>query len=396
MNVWHFCPSPVDIAREQGGVSNVVRALAVEMARIGQPTTVICGDCELGRQIQSTGTVSPMPNLRIVTVRQNGNPALGPVSEIAGIISRIPAGDVAHVHTCFSAFSDYAMHALARRGIPYVFSPHGKFSAAALRNREYVKRLWWSAISRQRINMARRIGANSPGEASDAKKIGLRPPTVTIPNGYSPPAGTRWRTGRPIIPGKYILFLGYLDPRKRPELLIEALSLCTKANDVRLVMAGPDPYSFGDRLKQLAREAGMIERVMFHGPAYGEEKWNLLANALCLCLPSRAEGMPLVLAEAVGAGIPILVSPECNGTGLVADGAGIEVAVPTGAAWAAALDRLLASPDEMTRIKKAASRISPQYQWPAIAARWMEVYRAIAAEQANGDRLAATEATEVA
>ena len=380
MGVWHFCPSPVDITRDQGGVSNVVRALAVENSKVGLSTTIVCGDCELGRRVQAVGTISPLPNLRIITVKQNGNPALGPIAELATVISGIPSNDVAHVHTCFSAFSDYAMHSLSRRAIPFVFSPHGKLSSAVLRNRKFVKRIWWMAISRRHINMADRIGANAPGEALDVQRMHLRSKIVNIPNGYSPPPGNGWRRSSPLIPGRYILFLGYLDPRKRPEILIESLSLSAKRNDVRLVIAGPDPYLIGAKLKHVARELGVGERVVFFGPAYSEEKWNLLTNALCLCLPSRAEGMPLVLAEAIGANIPILVSPESNGTRFVEAGAGIEIADPSGEAWSATIDMLLSSPATTARLKIAAARIASEYLWSTIAVRWAEVYEAIAAE----------------
>ena len=381
MRIWHFCPSPVSFAREQGGVANVVRALSAEMAASGHDVTVVCGDHELGRPMQQPGEDWPMPGLRIVTLKQRGNPALGPVAEVSRIAASLGANDVAHVHTCFSAFSEAAMGALARADVPFLFSPHGKLSEAALHNRGLAKRLWWAALSKRRIAAAARIGVNATGEAADAERSGLAVPTVMISNGCSPPEGDHWRASRPTSTGRYVLFLGYLDPRKRPELLIETFAQPGMPDDVTLVLAGPDHYGHGDELRRLAGQAGIERRVVFHGPVYGAEKWRLIAGAECLCLPSRAEGMPLVLAEAVGAYTPIVVSPQCNASAITDADAGIEVADATPAAWAASIGWLLASQSRVAMMRAAAARIAPDYRWDGIAARWVDLYRTVAAER---------------
>lgn len=380
MRIWHFCPSPVSVLREQGGVANVVRALSVEMARVGLDVTIVCGDRELGRSMQVPGEERPMPHLRIVTLGQRSNPALGPVAEVSRIAGALGQGDVAHVHTCFSAFSEAAMAALKRADVPFVFSAHGKLSEAALRNRGFAKRLWWAALSKRRIAAAARIGAFASGEADDARRAGLAVTTVTIPNGCAPPEGQDWRAASP-IPSRYVLFLGYLDPRKRPELLIEAFAAPGIPADVVLVLAGPDHYGYGDHLRRLARQAGIEERVLFLGPVHGAEKWSLIAGATCLCLPSRAEGMPLVLAEAIGAHTPIVVSPQCNASAITDAGAGIEVGEASAAAWSAAIRSLLDAPARTAIMREAAARIASGYRWDGIGARWIETYRAIVAER---------------
>lgn len=377
MKIWHFCPSPVDPAIEQGGVANVVRALALESAAAGIETTVVCGDHELGRKKQETGTVVVSPYLSVRTVAQRANPALGPVTELREIVDGMPAGSVAHVHTCFSAFSDRTMRHLARRDIPFVFSPHGKLGATMLKNRAWPKRLWWRLVSRKAVAGASRIGLFAQNEASELRRLGIDVPCVSVPNGYRLPVEEDWRKDAPLVDGRYVLYLGYLDPRKQPDLLIRAFARTKARESARLVLVGPDSYGFAAALRQEAAAQGVAERVLFYGPAYGLDKWNLLANALCLCLPSRAEGMPLVLAEAVGASTPSLFSRECNAAAIALAGAGLELAENTAEAWAEAIDAVVGDGARAAAMRAAASQLRSDFSWPAIAARWIAVYRTV-------------------
>lgn len=378
MEVWHFCASPVDVSREQGGVSNVVRALAVESAAADTPTRIVCGNRELGHIRQPPGEVFAGRNLRIRTLLQRANPALGPIREVSAAVDQIPVGSVAHVHACFSAFTEAAMVFLFRRGVPFVFSAHGKFANAALDQRAIQKRLWWRMLSRRNIGRARCIGVLAEGEASDLRRLNVTAPVVTIPNGYTPPPDDVCSREPRLISDPYILYLGYLDPRKQPDLLIRAFSRCRARHRVRLVLVGPDTYGWGRHLNTLAAQEGVAERVVFYGPAYGDEKWNLLGGAKCLCLPSRAEGMPLVLAEAVGAATPSMFTPECNAADIASAGAGLEVPGGSPEAWAEALDHLLDCEDRLESMRQAAERLRPSYAWQSIAARWLEVYRSVA------------------
>ncbi|MBW6420398.1 glycosyltransferase [Rhizobium sp. XQZ8] len=52
--------------------------------------------------------------------------------------------------------------------------------------------------------------------------------------------------------------------------------------------------------------------VFFAGPQYGEEKSRTLAAASFFVLPSKSEGLPVAILEAWSAGIPVIMTPECN------------------------------------------------------------------------------------
>jgi len=110
---------------------------------------------------------------------------------------------------------------------------------------------------------------------------------------------------------QFILYLGRLVPEKRPDWLIQAfLELSRKSEAFRtlkLVIAGgsggTDDYV--RRLKKLGREN---PDVIFSGYVWGEEKEELLSQALVFVLPSYLEGNPIALLEAKSYGLCCLAS----------------------------------------------------------------------------------------
>ncbi|CAN5738959.1 hypothetical protein BH11PSE8_BH11PSE8_17730 [soil metagenome] len=108
-----------------------------------------------------------------------------------------------------------------------------------------------------------------------------------------------------------ILFVGRLNPHKQPLLLLEAFALSGLAkHGGSLIFAG-----FGPQEDQLRAAANGMHGVQVLGEVSEEKKFELLASATLLALPSLREGFPIVVAEACGVGTPSLtvLAPD-NGT----------------------------------------------------------------------------------
>ena len=110
----------------------------------------------------------------------------------------------------------------------------------------------------------------------------------------------------------YILYLGRLVPEKRADWLIRSFlslkrSSHPKFTHVKLVIAGGSSAtdSYVQDLRGLSAED---PDVVFTGYVYGEEKDELLSNALFFVLPSYLEGFPIVLLEAKSHGLCVLAS----------------------------------------------------------------------------------------
>lgn len=105
-----------------------------------------------------------------------------------------------------------------------------------------------------------------------------------------------------------LLCVGRLTPAKGQMLLLQACAaLQGRGADFRLVLVGDGP----DRqaLERAARELGLANAVRFTGALTAPQVQEELAQADLFVLPSLAEGIPVVLMEAMASGVPCITTP---------------------------------------------------------------------------------------
>lgn len=104
---------------------------------------------------------------------------------------------------------------------------------------------------------------------------------------------------------KLVTFVGRLDQQKGVDwLLATALDWLEQVPDVDLLLVGRGPEE--TRLRGLASRLGIGRRVHFAG--WRPDVANILAASALLVLPSRWEGMPNVVLEAMASGLPVLAT----------------------------------------------------------------------------------------
>ncbi|MFZ5998466.1 MAG: glycosyltransferase [Nitrospirota bacterium] len=378
----HFCPCYVDFDRETGGVANVVRQICLGLIERKMEVQIICGNRELGVKKSEPGVYRKKDGLTVHVISQRGHPLLGPVGSLKPLIKTITRPSIAHVHTCFSAFTEQAMAQLELERISFVFTPHGKLSDTFLDQHRREKMLWWRLWGRRAVSGASRIVLGSKGEASAFPQLGLTGGFSIVPNGFDAHLCEQARRiDSRLINEPYILYLGYLDPRKQPELLVRAFAVSESRKSHKLVIVGPDSYNHRAAVEEEIRRVGMGESVLLYGPAHGLEKWQLLSSATCFCLPSRGEGMPIALCEAVGAGLPLVISRECNFDEAFEAGAAIMPEDFDEIKWAKAIDQICLSSENRKHMAQNALNLSDKFKWENIVQQWIEVYNKVAIEE---------------
>jgi len=148
---------------------------------------------------------------------------------------------------------------------------------------------------------------------------------------------------------KLALFMGRIHPKKGCDLLIEAFAkVLAEHSDWRLVIAGPDQVGWRKKLHNRAEQLGIAARITWTGMISGAMKWGALRAAEVFVLPSHQENFGIVVAEALAAGTPTLISDKVNiWREIKADGAGF-VSKDTLAGLSECLRTYLALPQEKT------------------------------------------------
>ena len=118
--------------------------------------------------------------------------------------------------------------------------------------------------------------------------------------------------------GSKLLFVGRIATVKGIEVLLDAIgSLRTAHPDLHLTVVGDGPER--PRLEKEAAERGLSEAVAFVGAKSQAEVAELLAVHDVFVLPSFAEGVPVVLMEAMGSGLPVVATHVGGMTELIDD-----------------------------------------------------------------------------
>ena len=190
---------------------------------------------------------------------------------------------------------------------------------------------WLGLARRRRRAVARLSGVIAISRAIEQELLEYGIPeskVVFIPNGvdvnlFRPPRDdqekTALRRGLGWADRPTVLFVGRLVRRKGPLLMLEAMArLKERAVDAQLVLVGPDGEAdYMQQLRDAHARLGLGERVIWHG--FTEDPSELYRAADVFALPSRSEGMPNAVAEALASGLPAVVTAISGSTDLIGE-----------------------------------------------------------------------------
>jgi glycosyltransferase involved in cell wall biosynthesis len=209
-----------------------------------------------------------------------------------------------------------------------------------------------SPITTRLVVVAQRVSEDALGEGVHPERIIEIANGVALPN-VDPAAVTRVRKELK-VGGKDILLLsvGRLRYQKAHDILLRALpSVLEKFPDVVLLIAGEGVLR--QELEAEAMQLRISERVKLLGV---RSDTSVLMSASDLFLfPSRFEGMPNALLEAMGYGLPVIATGVQGVDEIIRDGEnGILIPLDDPKAVSNAILRLLDNPEERRRLGKAA------------------------------------------
>jgi glycosyltransferase involved in cell wall biosynthesis len=261
-----------------------------------------------------------------------------------------------------------------RHGVPYIVSLRGGdvpgFNWApgtALYHRltaPFIRFLW---------RRAEAVVANGSGlrQLAEAALPGLRVPV--IPNGVAAEHITprAWSAGSAEIPVR-LLLVGRLVHQKGADLLLRALGAVQPAQ-FRLDIVGDGP----DRglLRDLAARENIADRVQFTGWIERDRLAEYYRAADVFVFPSRIEGMPNVVLEAMAYGLPIIASDVPGNRELILhEDTGLLVPPEDPPALAAAIERLIGEAALRQQLGgRARAHVLEHHTWKASAAAYLRL-----------------------
>lgn len=173
----------------------------------------------------------------------------------------------------------------------------------------------------------------------------------------------------------YILTVGQIIHRKGMDLLIKAMNLAHERGHIlNLVIVGEGPEH--SNLLALATQLGLSSNVYFVGNQSHEKTLEFFRGCLFFALASRAEGLPLVIVEAMASEKAVVATRIDGVPEIVQDGqTGLLVEPENAEALAEALVTLYKDPKLRLRLaRQGREHVLNRYSWEAIAARYVSIF----------------------
>lgn len=228
--------------------------------------------------------------------------------------------DLVHVHTLFTYTSAQACRSARELNIPYILRPCGMLDPQCLEQSKLKKAIWMKLFERSNLDNAAAIHFTSDDERKAAGFLRLKAPNVVIPLGVDQSRLKEKANESPLdsrlkqfAGQKKILFLSRLHPKKGLDLLIPAIrAVAKKRDDFVFVLAGSGESQHEAEVLRLLCKTGIDQRTIVAGFMAVNEKWFVFSQSDLFVLPSYQENFGMAVAEAMAAGLPVVISDRVN------------------------------------------------------------------------------------
>lgn len=417
MRILQIIPS---ISLVYGGPSQMVLGLSAALASQGIDVTIITTD--------SNGDIG-QPPLDVPLnqpIKQNGYQIIyfrcSPfrrykfsLSLLQWLNQNARQFDLAHIHALFSPVTTFAATIARYHKLPYIIRPCGMLDPADLQKKKFLKQIYATLLERPNLAGAAAIHFTSKEEAKISERFGLDstskmpvPRDLVIPLGVTADFDRAWtvspfltETGggrtevlttnfsvansypdiltNPQIP--IILFMSRIEPKKGLALLIPALeSILADGIKFHLILAGSNPQDaeYETEIKKEIANSSLGKFTTITGFVSGDSKAEMLSKADLFVLPSYYENFGIAVAEAMAAGVPVVISDRvyiCED--IQQAEAGWVVPLEVGDLALAIASALLSPQERQRRGLNAQAYAKKYYNWEAIARQTIDAYQHI-------------------
>ena len=357
-----------------GGGNQHVEHIARQLVARGHKATVWCADIpehEEKRFIRDGVEVIRLPPKRV----------LGGIDPVVSINDLDMDFDIVHLHDTLPILIRRSVKRARKEKIPVVTTFHNDYIKTSLSGK-MLKRIRWALQGRRTLHASDARIALTPYYANHLKGRGVRKTIDVLPNGFEPVAEDAVRPSS--LPDgseehPLLVFVGRLSEQKGLDVLMDAWDvLCQQGEPpARLAIAGSGELK--EWLDERIASSTYPDSIAKLGRVEDAEKRWLFEQAKGVLIPSRFEGLPTVLLEAMHAGAPTVMA-DVNDLGrLVTEpNAGISVSPGDAQSLVQAITRLLKADEHQLKTwSDNGHEASKPYLWSNVVDDLLEVYKRV-------------------
>jgi glycosyltransferase involved in cell wall biosynthesis len=309
--------------------------------------------------------------------------------------------DLAHIHALFSPISSFSASVARSKKLPYLLRPLGTLDPADLQKKKKLKQIYATLLERPNLAGAAAVHFTSPQEAKVSERFGVVTQDLVIP------LGVNWQKPDPVDSQTadaqtvrdaalqrlkilhqqdtpLLLFMSRIDPKKGLDLLFPALErLLAEGLKFHFVLAGGNPQDpdYENRIRTQVQNSSLAAHSTIAGFVTGDSKVALLQAADLFVLPSYYENFGIAVAEAMVAGVPVVISDQVH---IWEDVKQAEAGWVSACEINALTDQLRtaiqSAPERQRRGVNAQAHALKHYSWKAIAQQMIQAYQQILAK----------------
>ncbi len=213
--------------------------------------------------------------------------------------------DIIHAHAYRHTYTQKIPKISKKLKIPCYLTTHAPFLEKGLRNPllQFAVNIYDKIYSKRILNSYTKVFPISKWELPILKKLGLKKSkTILLPNGF-PKEFLTVKTKQ----NNNAIFMGRIAPIKNLETILKSAK---ELPNINFTIYGP--IEKGYKLKSKLKNVKIINK-----PYTQKEEINELKKNSIFILPSKREGIPLALTEAMGAGLVCISSDTQGGKELI-------------------------------------------------------------------------------
>ena len=357
-----------------GGGNQHVEHIARQLVARGHKATVWCADIpehEEKRFIRDGVEVIRLPPKRI----------LGGIDPVVSIQQLEMNFDIVHLHDTLPVLIRRSIKRARKEKIPVVTTFHNDYIKTSLSGK-ILKRIRWALQGRRTLHSSNARIALTPYYANHLKNRGVHKSIDVLPNGFEPVAEDAARPASlPVSIEEHPLFVfvGRLSEQKGLDVLMDAWDLLCHQGEPNACLAIAGSGELDAWLDKRIDSSKYPDSIAKLGRIDDAEKRWLFEQAKGVLIPSRFEGLPTVLLEAMHAGAPTVMA-DVNDLGrLVTEpNAGLSVAPGDSQDLLKAIKTLLqADDDQIKQWSENGHEASKPYLWSNVVDDLLEVYKRV-------------------